>query len=39
MIKYFQVFISSASVGMSEIRKEIINKLIAQDRFFPIAME
>ncbi len=39
MIKYFQVFISSSGVGMGEIRKELISKILARDRFFPIAME
>ncbi len=39
MLKYYQIFISSATGGMGELRREIINKIIAQDKFFPIAME
>ncbi len=39
MIKYYQVFISSPTKGFELIRNKIINEIIRQDRYFPIAME
>lgn len=39
MLKYYQVFISSASKGFESIRNRIINDLIKQNKYFPIAME
>ena len=39
MIKYYQVFISSVSNGFKEIRTKIIDKMLKQNKFFPIAME
>ncbi len=39
MLKYYQVFISSASKGFSDIRSNIITKMLKQNKFFPIAME
>lgn len=39
MQKYYQVFLSSITNGFREIRVKLINEIIKQDRFFPIAME
>ncbi len=39
MLKYYQVFISSPTKGFELIRNKIINEIIKQDRYFPIAME
>lgn len=38
-MKYYQVFISSASKDFSAVRNDIITKMLKQNRFFPIAME
>lgn len=39
MKKYYQVFISSASKEFKDIRPRLINEIIKQDRYFPVAME
>ena len=39
MKKYYQVFISSASKGLSEMRSLIIAKMLRRRKYFPISME
>jgi len=39
MKKYYQVFISSVSREFSDVRPVILERLMKQDRFFPVAME
>ena len=39
MKKYYRVFISSVSEGFKSERRRIIDSLMSEDRYFPVAME
>ena len=39
MKKYYQVFLSSASREFKKIRPQIIQEILKQDQYFPVAME
>ena len=39
MKKYYQVFISSVSNEFKNVRQKVIDGIMRQDRFFPVAME